>query len=245
MQRAAIYARVSTADQDCRRQVEDCMRVAAARGLDVVLSVNEHKSGIKLNTATDTYKHVQTRKNTDKPQNRIIRSGVEGSRLRLRKRKPGSDVQRDRVLALAQAGRIDVVLVSELSRWSRSVPDLLGTLDQLAQWNVSLLCVSGLELDMGTPTGKMLATMLGAFAAFERDLIAERIRSALASKKAQGAVLGRPKGLRPSDKHRQVIQSMSSAGCPPGLIAKHLGIDARTVKSQLALAQTQIRATGS
>ena len=83
------------------------------------------------------------------------------------------------------------MLVTELSRWGRSTQDLLDTLYKLAGWNVSVVAMSGMTFELGTPHGKMLATILAGIAQFERDLISERVRSGLAAAKARGKRLGR------------------------------------------------------
>ena len=67
---------------------------------------------------------------------------------------------RNRVLQLAQARRIDAVLVTELSRWGRSTQDLLDTLYKLAGWKVSLVAMNGMTFELHTPHGRMMATML-------------------------------------------------------------------------------------
>ena len=59
--------------------------------------------------------------------------------------------ERKKVLSLAQSRQIDAVLVSELSRWGRSLLDLIETLQALQSWKVSMLAVSGLQLDLSTP----------------------------------------------------------------------------------------------
>jgi len=89
--------------------------------------------------------------------------------------------ERKRVLTLAQRREIDAVLVTELSRWGRSTQDLLATLYQLAGWNVSLVAMSGMTFELGTPHGRMMATMLAGISQFERDLISERVKSGPAS----------------------------------------------------------------
>ena len=83
---------------------------------------------------------------------------------------------RNRVLELAQARRIDAVLVTELSRWGRSTQDLLETLYQLAGWKVSVVAMSGMTFELDTPHGRMMATMLAGIAQFESDLLSERAR---------------------------------------------------------------------
>ena len=75
---------------------------------------------------------------------------------------------RHRVLQLAQARRIDAVLVTELSRWGRSTQDLLDTLYQLAGWKVSLAAINGMTFELNTPHGRMMATLLAGIAQFER-----------------------------------------------------------------------------
>src|ERR1019366_6131664 len=55
--------------------------------------------------------------------------------------------ERKKVLALAQARKIDVILVTELTRWGRSVLDLFRTLQDLQAWEVSLVAQTGLQFD--------------------------------------------------------------------------------------------------
>ena len=67
--------------------------------------------------------------------------------------------------------------MTELSRWGRSTLDLLHTLKQLEAWHVSVIAMNGLAFDLGTPHGRMLATIIAGIAEFERELIQERVRS--------------------------------------------------------------------
>ena len=93
--------------------------------------------------------------------------------------------ERRKVLALAQRREIDVVLVTELSRWGRSTLDLLHTLQEFEARRVSVIAMSGLAFDLSTPHGRMLATILAGIAEFERELIRERVRSGMAAAKAR------------------------------------------------------------
>ena len=54
-----------------------------------------------------------------------------------------SRIARDKIRQLTQARQINAILVTELSRWGRSTPDLLITLDQVAGWKVSVVAMSG------------------------------------------------------------------------------------------------------
>jgi Resolvase, N terminal domain len=85
---------------------------------------------------------------------------------------------------------IDAILVTELSRWGRSSIDLVQTLQSLQAWDVPVLANSGLQFDLSTPHGKMIASVMAALAEFERDLIRERIKSGIAAAKARGKRLG-------------------------------------------------------
>jgi putative DNA-invertase from lambdoid prophage Rac len=194
--RVAIYARVSTADQDCDRQLQELRAFARRLGAEVVGTFKETASGAKNDRA-----------------------------------------ERKKVLALAQAREIDAVLLSELSRWGRSLLDLIETLQALQSWRVSLLAVSGLQLDLGTPHGKLLAGVLASLAEFERDLLRERVKSGLAAARARGQVLGRKKGFRPTAKHDRRIKDMVAAGQSYRQVARELGIDKGTVMAAVKRAR--------
>jgi putative DNA-invertase from lambdoid prophage Rac len=194
--RVAIYARVSTADQDCDRQLWELRAFARRLGTEVVGTFKETASGAKNDRA-----------------------------------------ERKKVLALAQAREIDAVLVWELSRWGRSLLDLIETLQSLQSWRVSLLAVSGLQLDLGTPHGKLLAGVLASLAEFERDLLRERVKSGLAAARARGQVLGRKKGFRPTARHDRRIKDMVAVGQSYRQIARELGIDKGTVMAAVKRAR--------
>jgi len=89
-------------------------------------------------------------------------------------------------MELAQARKIDAVLVTELSWWGRSTQDLLGSLNKLSGWKVSVVAMFGLTFQLDTPHGRMTATMLAGIAQFERDLISERVKFGLAAAKERG-----------------------------------------------------------
>lgn len=104
--------------------------------------------------------------------------------------------ERDKVLMLAQRRKIDLILVTELTRWGRSSSDLINSLYQLASWNVSLIAQTGFQCDLTTPHGRLVAGVLASIAEFERDLIAERVRSGLSAARAKGIPLGRRHGQK-------------------------------------------------
>jgi len=138
--------------------------------------------------------------------------------------------ERRKVMALAQAREIDVILVTELSRWGRSTIDLISTLQELESYRVSLIAITGMTFDLATPHGRILATVLAGIAEFERDLISERVKSGLAAAKACGKVLGRQKGERPkSDRLAPKVLALVAEKRSYRWIARDLGISKNTV----------------
>ena len=84
----------------------------------------------------------------------------------------------------------DTVIVTRPDRLARSTADLLSITKRLAEQGV-ILRVLSMQLDTGTPTGKLMLTMLGAIAEFERELMLERQREGVAKAKAEGKYKGR------------------------------------------------------
>lgn len=190
-QRAAIYCRVSTADQSCERQERDLVAFADRAGYELLGVFRETGSGAKLDRA-----------------------------------------ERKRVMALAQDRRIDVVLVTELTRWGRSTIDLVQTLQALQAWGVSLIAQTGLTFDLATPHGKMIAGVMASLAEFERDLIRERIKSGLEAARARGKRLGRQVGQRPkSDRLAPKVLELIAAGRSYREVAREVRLSKNTVAS--------------
>lgn len=204
-QRAAIYCRVSTADQSCERQERDLTAFADRAGYKVAEIFKETGSGAKLDRA-----------------------------------------ERRKVMALAQARKIDAVLVTELSRWGRSTIDLLNTLRELEGWKVSVIAMNGMAFDLSSPHGRMLATFLSGISEFERDLISERVKSGLAAAKARGRKLGRQTGERPkSDRLAPKVMALIAEGRSYRWIARDLGISKNTVNDIVKRSPPHAKIQGS
>jgi putative DNA-invertase from lambdoid prophage Rac len=124
---------------------------------------------------------------------------------------------------------VDAILVTELSRWGRSTQDLVQTLDDLHSWKVSVLAQTGLSFDLSTASGKLMRTIMAGLAEFERDLIRERVKSGLATAKANGVALGRQVGQRPSDRKAKKVLSLHGEGLSYRLIARNVGLSKNTV----------------
>jgi putative DNA-invertase from lambdoid prophage Rac len=143
-------------------------------------------------------------------------------------------VKRKEIMAIARKGKIDAVLVTELTRWGRSTIDLINTLNDLHSWKVSLIAQTGMQFDLSTPAGNLMLTIMAGLAEFERSLIQERIKSGVALARSKGKVFGRKPGSK-ADKYRNQIRLLSSEGKSIRAIAAELGIDKGQVERQIAI----------
>lgn len=75
------------------------------------------------------------------------------------------------------------------------------------------------DIDISTPMGKMIFTVLGAVGELERNLIRERVHMGLSRARKRGKRLGRPKRIFDREKARTLVQTMSVRQA-----ARHLGI---------------------
>lgn len=89
----------------------------------------------------------------------------------------------DKLIRDAKRGLFNVVIIHSIDRLGRSTKHLLNLLDELKCMNVSIISIRE-SLDFSTPTGQMALTMLSAVAQLETQLTSERIKTALAVKKA-------------------------------------------------------------
>ena len=99
--------------------------------------------------------------------------------------------QLNKMLEQLRAG--DTVIITELTRFGRSVKDLLTLADQLDQMGVNLKSIKEPWADTTTPQGKMLFVIFAGISQFERDIISQRTKEGLESARARGRIGGRPK----------------------------------------------------
>ena len=99
--------------------------------------------------------------------------------------------QYDLMLKQGIQAKYDVVMAWDVSRLSRSLSDLVATLDELHACGIDLY-LHQQAVDTTTPAGKAMFQMCGVFAEFERGILSERVKAGLDRAKQQGKVLGRP-----------------------------------------------------
>jgi len=107
-----------------------------------------------------------------------------------RNRRPGLD----EAIATCECGDADGLIVAKLDRLSRSVVDFAGLLERARRKGWSLVALD-LGVDTSTPSGEMMANVVISFAQYERRLIGQRTKDALAVKRSQGVKLGRTSTL--------------------------------------------------
>lgn len=119
----------------------------------------------------------------------------------------------------------DVLVITKIDRLARSVSDLLAIIQTLEKKNVSVRILN-LGMDTQTPTGKLMLTVLGGIAQFEREIMLERQREGVAKAKAQGKY----KGRKPiSSTRRKEVMRLATEGLSKTNIANQLKIGESTV----------------
>src|SRR4051794_32253082 len=124
----------------------------------------------------------------------------------------------------------DVLVVSKLDRLARSVAGLIGIIQTLERRQVGVRILN-LGMDTQTPTGRLMLTVLGAVAQFEREMMLERQREGVAKAKSAGKYKGR-KPIAPE--RRQEVLRLAAQGTPKTSIARQLGLGEATVYRILA-----------
>lgn len=126
---------------------------------------------------------------------------------------------------LAELREDDVLVVWKLDRLGRSLPHLVAVVDELGRRGIEFRSLTE-ALDTTTPAGRLLFHVVGAVAQFERELVIERTRAALAVARKTKR-LGRPSTV---NRHQFVlIHEMAAAGRTQGVIASTAGLSRAVV----------------
>jgi putative DNA-invertase from lambdoid prophage Rac len=128
---------------------------------------------------------------------------------------------------LAKLRKKDTVVVSKLDRLGRDAPDVLATIKALSSLDVEVVVLQLGKLDLTSPAGKLMLTMLAAVAEMERDLIVERTQAGLARAKAEGKTLGRPAKTTPEQ--RKAMKQGYASKQSVSALSKLYGVSRATV----------------
>ena len=129
----------------------------------------------------------------------------------------------------ARKRRFDVLLVWKLDRLSRSLKDLINTLDELGSLGIHFISYDN-NLDTTTPTGKLVFQIIRAVAEFEKDIIRERVRAGLENARQKGKRLGRPEI---SNDVLQKARVLRKQGLSFRRIEKNLGVGEGTIRKRI------------
>src|SRR3989442_15327063 len=130
----------------------------------------------------------------------------------------------NRLMADAHMRNIDVVLCWKVDRFGRSLKHLVNALADLDAYGVAFVSLRD-NLDLSTPSGRLMFQIIGAMAEFERSLIQERVRAGLRNARAKGKKLGRPR----ADVDEGKVEALRASGASWRDVAEKLGVGVGTV----------------
>ncbi len=134
-----------------------------------------------------------------------------------------------RLLARLQPG--DVVLVTRLDRLARSTRDLLNILDTIGKAGAGFKSLADTWADTTTPHGRLMLTVLGGLAEFERELILARTNDGRVRAKSRGVKFGRPNALT-AHQRQEALQRLGE-GATQADLARTYGVSQATISRLL------------
>jgi DNA invertase Pin-like site-specific DNA recombinase len=121
----------------------------------------------------------------------------------------------------------DTLIVTELSRLGRSTAEVIALVNALVEKTIRVIILKqNLDIRQHDMNSKIIITLFSLFGELERDLVSSRTKEALAAKKKQGQILGKPKGTIQKSKfdaHQERIKELLGIGLSVRKIAKVLG----------------------
>ncbi|MDQ9171922.1 recombinase family protein [Oxalobacteraceae bacterium R-40] len=146
--------------------------------------------------------------------------------------KPGVRQELESALEYVREG--DTLVVTKIDRLARSLPHLLQIIDRLEKKGVALRILS-MQIDTSTPNGKLMLSIMGAIAEFERALMLERQLDGIAAAKEAGKY----KGRAPTAKAKAVeVLALAEKGLTREAIADKAGVSVASVYRILRQAKT-------
>jgi DNA invertase Pin-like site-specific DNA recombinase len=130
-----------------------------------------------------------------------------------------------KAIASLEAG--DVLMVTRLDRLARSTRDLLNVLHQVGERGAAFRSLADQWADTATMHGRLMVTVLGGLAEFERSLIKARCDVGIARARAAGVRFGRKPALTAYQRAEAIKRR--EAGEPQSMIAQTYGVDQSTI----------------
>lgn len=143
--------------------------------------------------------------------------------------------KRELGVLLKKMSKGDILICSELSRLGRNLLMIMGVLNECMNRDIQVWTIKD-NYRLGSDiSSKVLAFAFGLSAEIERNLISQRTREALARKKAEGVVLGRPKGSKSTKTkltgQEKQIKELLEKKVSYSAIGRILGVHRLTVSS--------------
>ena len=135
-----------------------------------------------------------------------------------------------------------MLVVTRLDRLARSTRDLLNILDAVAKAGASFKSLADAWADTTTPHGKLLLTVLGGLAEFERELIRARTDDGRKRAKARGVKFGRPVKLT-AHQRQEALQRLAD-GAVQADLARSYGVSEATISRLAAASPFELGAVG-
>lgn len=155
-----------------------------------------------------------------------LRALAECNKVFQEKVSGASDERPQLTLLLDYVKEGDVMMITKLDRLARNTRHLLEISEFLQQKQVALRILN-LGIDTSTPTGKLMLTMIGAIATFERELMLERQAEGIELAKRRGVYKGRkPTAMAKGNE----VLALVAKGLPRSEIAKRTGISISSVQ---------------
>ncbi len=145
----------------------------------------------------------------------------------------------------AEQKKFSAIFIYKLDRFSRSLKDLILTIDKLKEWNIDFVSLQD-KIETASASGKLMFHIISAFAEFERNIIGERTTFGMQRKSKEGGFVNKPPfGYKMVDKNlefdpenatkvRQIFEEFLSWDFSLNRLAKKHGFTANGLKKVLS-----------
>jgi len=172
--------------------------------------------------------------------------GYEVFRIYRDEGKSAKDMKRpemQQMLKDAEEKKFQAIFIYKLDRFSRSIKDLILTIDQLKNWGIDFISLQD-KIETASASGKLMFHIISAFAEFERNIIGDRTKFGMERKAKEGGFITKaPKGYRlvnkelvldeNSEEINQIFEEFLNTNISLTQLAKNHGLSTAGIKKLL------------